>query len=336
MPKQKLTLSIDKEIISQAKSQNINLSSFLEIRLIDYLSDKEKCSRRDSNPSSWLESTASKSSMQHALHVLDTYILRRKISGISKDWLAHIRYVLENYLESMEWQIDETKTLHYLEQLKDKYSISSYRKWVLQIRKFLIENNINWADKIKIPKEPIGLPKRVTLNDIHNTLSFFENHPNKLQMQTLVMLGATSGMRAEEIYQLTCKDFDFDNNLVKIQYDPDNGRTVKNARARISFYNDEAKRLLLNYLDYFNNGCDLTFLFGQSHIQRAFNNAPIRVKDLRKFFSQHWDRKGGPTSIKKILLGHSLKGDLDRKHYNYQSQDDLKRIYDRIMNWPIN
>jgi hypothetical protein len=47
MPKQKLTLSIDKEIITQAKSQKINLSSFLEIRLIDYLSDKEKCSHWD-------------------------------------------------------------------------------------------------------------------------------------------------------------------------------------------------------------------------------------------------------------------------------------------------
>ena len=55
MPKQKLTLSIDKEIITQAKSQNINLSSFLEIRLIDFLSDKEKCSRRDLNPSIRLE-----------------------------------------------------------------------------------------------------------------------------------------------------------------------------------------------------------------------------------------------------------------------------------------
>ncbi|MFE3845431.1 type II toxin-antitoxin system CcdA family antitoxin [Thermoplasmatota archaeon] len=48
MVKQKLTLSIDKEIISQAKNQSINLSSFLEIRLMDYFSDKEKCSRRDS------------------------------------------------------------------------------------------------------------------------------------------------------------------------------------------------------------------------------------------------------------------------------------------------
>ena len=50
MPKQKLTLSVDKEIINQAKNQNINLSSFLEIRLIDYLCDKEKCSRRDLAP----------------------------------------------------------------------------------------------------------------------------------------------------------------------------------------------------------------------------------------------------------------------------------------------
>ena len=55
MAKQKLTLSVDKEIISQTKKAEINLSSFLEIRLIDHLSDEEKCSRRDSNPSSWLE-----------------------------------------------------------------------------------------------------------------------------------------------------------------------------------------------------------------------------------------------------------------------------------------
>ncbi len=54
MVKQKLTLSIDKEIISQARKAEINLSSFLEIRLVDYINYKE-CSRRDSNPSSWLE-----------------------------------------------------------------------------------------------------------------------------------------------------------------------------------------------------------------------------------------------------------------------------------------
>ena len=55
MTKQKLTLSIDKEIITQAKKEKINLSSFLEIHLIDYLSYKNSCSRRDLNPSLRLE-----------------------------------------------------------------------------------------------------------------------------------------------------------------------------------------------------------------------------------------------------------------------------------------
>jgi len=55
MVKQKLTLSIDKEIIIQARKAEINFSSFLGIRLVDYLNYKEKCSRREGNPSSWLE-----------------------------------------------------------------------------------------------------------------------------------------------------------------------------------------------------------------------------------------------------------------------------------------
>ena len=72
-------------------------------------------------------------------------------------------------------------------------------------------------------------------------------------------------------------------------------------------------------------------LFSQSHISRLFKDAPVHVKDLRKFFSQEWDRRGGPTSIKKILMGHSLRGDVDLMHYNCQSEEDLKKIYDKVM-----
>ena len=55
------------------------------------------------------------------------------------------------------------------------------------------------------------------------------------------------------------------------------------------------------------------------------------MKDLRKFFSQEWDRRGGPTSIKKIIMGHSTRHDVDLSHYNYQSEEDLKKIYDKVM-----
>ena len=47
MVKKKLTLSINEEIITKAKKQNINFSSFLEIRLNDYIQAK-KCPRRES------------------------------------------------------------------------------------------------------------------------------------------------------------------------------------------------------------------------------------------------------------------------------------------------
>jgi len=42
-------------------------------------------------------------------------------------------------------------------------------------------------------------------------------------------------------------------------------------------------------------------------IERIFRTTSLHVKDLHKFFSQEWDQKGGPTSIKKILMGYSLK-----------------------------
>jgi hypothetical protein len=53
--KRKLTLSIDEETLNQAKISGINLSSFLETRLVDYMTRKIDCSLRDSNPSSWLD-----------------------------------------------------------------------------------------------------------------------------------------------------------------------------------------------------------------------------------------------------------------------------------------
>jgi len=48
MPKHKLTLSNKKKIITKAKNQKINLRSFLEIQLSDYLKAKN-CTRWGGN-----------------------------------------------------------------------------------------------------------------------------------------------------------------------------------------------------------------------------------------------------------------------------------------------
>jgi integrase/recombinase XerD len=102
-------------------------------------------------------------------------------------------------------------------------------------------------------------------------------------------------------------------------------------KSRISFFSIEAQDALSEYLDYYNHQDILKVLFCQSHLSRIFKNSPIKIKDFRKYFSQEWDRRGGPTSIKKILMGHSMRGDVDLMHYNCQSEEDLKKIYDKVM-----
>jgi integrase/recombinase XerD len=100
----------------------------------------------------------------------------------------------------------------------------------------------------------------------------------------------------------------------------------------VSFFNEDAQKCISDYLEYYiNNIIKLKKLFSQKRLEKAFRTAPIRVKDLRKFFSQEWDRRGGPTSVKKILMGHSIRHDVDLMHYNCQSEDDLKKIYDSVM-----
>jgi integrase/recombinase XerD len=154
-----------------------------------------------------------------------------------------------------------------------------------------------------------------------------------LQVKAIILLGSTSGMRAEELYQLTLDDIDLNNKIVRINHNPTNGQSTKTKQSRVSFFTDDARNALTEYIEFYQQNNGLKCLFSQTHIERLFRNgnASILVKDLRKYFSQQWDRLGGPTSVKKILMGHSLKGDVDLMHYNCQSEEDLKKIYDKVM-----
>ncbi len=264
--------------------------------------------------------------------ILQEFIEFRKIEGLCDRWIVTIRQYLTDYMDYVNWRIDKKKTLQYLNKIRDKQTTTSFRKITYQKRKFLTYLNIEWAKDIKPPSEPIYLPKRVTLENIKNTQSYFKDNPYHLQIKSLILLGISSGIRAEELYQLTTEDIDINNSVLHINHNPKNGQSTKTKMSRISFFNKQTQQAIFEYYTYFNSDKNLKSLFSQSHITRLFRDAPIQVKDLRKFFSQEWDRRGGPTSIKKILMGHSMKGDVDLMHYNAQSEEDLKRIYDKIMN----
>jgi integrase/recombinase XerD len=190
---------------------------------------------------------------------------------------------------------------------------------------------VGWTGEIKLPSEPTYYPKKVSENDINDALKYFEEREYYIRVKALILLGSTSGLRAEELYQLTTDNIDINNRTIYINHNPTNGQSTKTKKSRVSFFNKQTQQALHEYINHFNSNINLKVLFSQGRMEKLFKDAPIKVKDLRKYFSQEWDRRGGPTSIKKILMGHSLKGDVDLMHYNYQSEEDLKQIYDKVM-----
>jgi integrase/recombinase XerD len=263
---------------------------------------------------------------------IEEFLTIIELSGVTTKHKKEVERALNNYAKYILFRIDKQKSLSYFKLILEEYSIKYYKKQMHSIKKFLLHLGIDWANEIVLPKDPINNIKRIDTRDIIHAINSFNNSKHPLQLKALILLGTTSGLRAEELYQLQPSDIDLENRIVIVNHNPKKGQSTKTGKSRISFFNSEAQQIISEYLNYFKDTNRLKQLFSQTHITHLFRGSPIKVKDLRKYFSQNWDRRGGPTSIKKILMGHSLKGDVDLQHYNAQSEEDLKRIYDKVMN----
>jgi integrase/recombinase XerD len=253
-----------------------------------------------------------------------------ELSGITEGHKKETTRALENYLEYVDWKIDKTKSLEYFKQLQNRCSIAYYKKQMYQIMKFLKHQGIDWNNNIKLPPDPDYTPKKITTIDIKNTLEYLSKNIHYTRYKAIILLGFTSGLRAEELYKLTPEDIDVANRIVYVKHDPKNNHSTKNRKSRTSFFTPETREAIIDYLEDFNNSKLIT-LFPQRTMERTFKDSPIRVKDLRKAFSQEWTRRNGDSGVKKVLMGHSLRNDVDLMHYNYQSEEDLKKIYDKVM-----
>ncbi len=262
---------------------------------------------------------------------IEDYITTVELNGVTDNHIYNIRLILRHYLNAVNYKLDKDSTFSYLKYLKNRYSVAHYRKQLYQIKKFLTYNKIEWINAVKPPRDPVYIAKRMTDDDINEVLNYFKGSKFELRYKSVIKLCCDSGIRAEECYQLRFEDINLDNCIVYINHKPDIGQHTKTKQSRVSFFTEETSEILKEYYNCFKDKCTLKYLFGQSDVQRAFRKSPIRVKMFRKYFSQEWDRRGGPTSIKKILMGHSLKGDVDLMHYNAQSEEDLKKIYDKVM-----
>ena len=261
---------------------------------------------------------------------LDKYFALREINGISERWLGRVKIFIKEYLDSVNWNIEEMSTLQYFNCLRHESGVGYYRKKVFQIRKFLKYLGYNWADNLHPPKERYSNPMRVTDEKIQETLNFFNGNRYEIQLRALVLLGADTGMRPEEIYQVRKEDIDLENRTVYVKHDPKNNQTTKTGKSRVSFFTKNTAVILKEYLTFYDNHCSLKKLFSQRHCHRHFKDSPIQVKYLRKYFSQKWDRNNGNYHAKEMILGHSMRR-VDFQHYSILEEHELKEIYDKVM-----
>jgi len=319
MTKKHLTLSIDKDILKQAKKSGLNISQLLENTLKYGLIPRSyKDTKLPYKPISSRDDT------KHiAKSDINEYVSFRQTEHLTKHWIYQIKLFVKQYVEYCNNNISKQKTLKYLNKIQGEYSISTYRRRTLQIRRFLRYNDIDWLDKLKVVKEPHYKALRVTEKDIKDALKQLRGHKYFIQIRALCWLGFSSGMRPYEMYKLEKKDINFENQSINV------GKS-KTSEPRIVFFDSRAKKHLLEWIDYYNEHKSFIHLFSESHLVRIFRESDIQVKLLRKAHAQESTKRGMNYLTLEILMGHSLRGNITGSHYVTLDENDLKNEYMKI------
>ncbi len=230
------------------------------------------------------------------------------IKGCSEGHLRDTATRLYDFAEWCSYRFNLNDIKIYINELKRDYSPSHIRKVIIDIRRLLKHLNHPLSD-IELPKMPKQRKIVIKVKDIQQLLKEVEGLPAesmRLRTRAAVLLAATSGLRAEELYRLRISDIDVDDRTVNVRPE-----VAKDCEGRVTFFSIEAQNALKEFFDSYKPKS--VYPFSESTLRKSIEklNSPLRLKHMRKFFSQQSDRLGMPTSVKKLLMGHSLRGDVD-------------------------
>jgi integrase len=253
---------------------------------------------------------------------LAEYLDVRRLEGLTDKWIYAVKLKLDAYLKYCDNRVSKRGTIEYLKFAQNKYSQATYRKHMLQIRRFLRYLELDYMENIKIISEPSYHTKRLEEDFINEAVSYFKENQ---QFKALILLGASTGLRPSELYRLKIEDIQIPNRSIEV-------KKSKTGIGRTVYFNATCREELQKYLKQFKSNKKTRYLFGEYLISRAFRDSPVRVKQLRKYFIQTWHRNSGSYPVGELLLGHSVKGNISLQHYLSFNEEEIKKEYDRVMN----
>ena len=142
--------------------------------------------------------------------------------------------------------------------------------------------------------------------------------------RTMILLAATSGLRAGEIGALRVRDIDFSKSPVELSV---RGESSKSGRGRVAFCSDEAAAHLKALMGEKADGNDFIFSMHGGRFtsdaitaatSRILRRAELRERDgdsgrhilsfhsLRKFFTTHMVEAGVPLPIVELMCGREI------------------------------
>ncbi|KXB05808.1 hypothetical protein AKJ52_03020, partial [candidate division MSBL1 archaeon SCGC-AAA382C18] len=216
--------------------------------------------------------------------------------------------------------------VNYLNDRREEVSNRTLFDDTQVIKQFLDDHGVDWVDSIKNPKPSKNKPKIMNREDVQKFLERMEKADTEdkyiFRAKTAVILSDVSGMRPYEIYRLDWKDVSIDERIINLP-----AEKTKTKEERIVVFNDEVREHLNRLKQLFP---ERPFHGKSVYLvtQKLDPKPNLKLKHCRKYFSQQWDRNGGPTSVKEMLIGHF--GNVDLTNYNGQLAEDLKKIHDGV------
>jgi len=265
-----------------------------------------------------------------------------------KSYFRYLEIEPDNYFNSdRDYEKD---VMDYYNSLKEYAPLTKTSK-MNTVKVFLEDNDILFSNKLKKKlrrklrgARPITLDVIPTNKELKQILSHGE-----IKAKAMGLLGSSSGMRLNEILQLTLDDIDFTKDPVKIYI---RSEITKTRAARITFCSDEAAEAIQEWLkerDKYlevavrktKSMCgktlddDTLFCFNNTTANTIWNRllekSGFTEKDkstgihrlhfhtLRKFFETRMSYAGIPEAIYQQLQGH--EGYLSKSYKRYTERE---------------
>jgi integrase len=177
------------------------------------------------------------------------------------------------------------------------------------------------------PSGPLKFKEEIERSKVRKFIEAIDD----LTVKCMAILLASSGLRKSEVWNL--KTSEINRNLRCVI---PNCHSRETKQSGISFYNEEAERILEEYWkqESIKNKYDRLFIIGHARFLRIWNRAReesgvcLKPNDLRDFFSQEMGKALIPDRFIDIFQGRSPRNVL-AKHYTPQGIRLLREIYDK-------